>query len=62
MAYTVEVIRSSRKSLSLKLRPDGTVVVRAPMRTGTPQIRAFVDGTGTGSKAGSADRRGHSRS
>ena len=43
MAYTVEVIRSSRKSLSLELRPDGTVVVRAPMRTGMPQIRAFVD-------------------
>lgn len=43
MAYTVEVIRSARRSLSLEIRPDGTVLVRAPMRTGMPQIRAFVD-------------------
>ena len=43
MAYTVEVVRSARKSLALEIRPDGRVLVRAPMRTGMPQIRAFVD-------------------
>ena len=43
MSYTVEVIRSSRKSMSLELRPDGSVLVRAPLRTSTPRIRAFVE-------------------
>lgn len=43
MAYTVEVIRSRRKSLSLELRRDGSVLVRAPLRTGMPRIRAFVE-------------------
>ena len=43
MAYTVELVRSARKSLALEIRPDGRVLVRAPMRTGMPQIRAFVD-------------------
>ena len=43
MAYTVELIRSARKSLALEIRPDGRVLVRAPMRTGMPQIRAFMD-------------------
>lgn len=43
MAYTVEVVRSARRSLALEIRPDGSVLVRAPLRTGMPQIRAFVD-------------------
>ncbi len=42
MAYTVEVIRSRRRSMALQVRPDGSVLVRAPLRTGTPAIRAFV--------------------
>ena len=42
MAYTVEVIRSKRRSMALQVRPDGSVLVRAPMRTGMPIIRAFV--------------------
>ena len=42
MAYTVEVIRSSRRSLALQIRPDGTVLVRAPKRTSGTVIRAFV--------------------
>jgi len=43
MAYTVEVIRSNRKSLSLEVRRDGTVLVRAPMKTAAASIRAFVE-------------------
>ena len=43
MAYTVDLVRSARKSLALEIRPDGRVLVRAPMRTGMPQIRVFVD-------------------
>ena len=42
MAYTVEVKRSQRKTISLELRRDGSVLVRAPLRTGMPRIRAFV--------------------
>ena len=42
MAYTVEVKRSQRKTISLEIRRDGSVLVRAPLRTGMPRIRAFV--------------------
>lgn len=42
MAYTVEVKRSQRKTLSLEIRRDGTVLVRAPMKTAAARIRAFV--------------------
>lgn len=37
-----ELIRSERKSLSLQLRPDGTVLVRAPRRTAGRSIDRFV--------------------
>ena len=37
-----EIIRSSRKTLSLQLRPDGTVLVRSPLRTSRQEIDAFV--------------------
>ncbi len=42
MSYSVEVIRSARRTLSLEIRPDGSVLVRAPLRAGTLRIRAFV--------------------
>ena len=42
MSRNVEVIRSDRRSLSLELRADGTVLVRAPRRMSTLRIRAFV--------------------
>ena len=37
-----ELVRSERKSLSLQLRPDGTVLVRAPRRTPGRSIDRFV--------------------
>ena len=40
IAYTL--IRSSRKTLSLEVRPDGTVTVRAPRRLSEKAIRDFV--------------------
>ncbi len=41
-ACMYEVIRSRRKTLSLQLRPDGTVLVRSPLRTSSREIDAFV--------------------
>ena len=40
ISYTL--IRSSRKTLSLEVRPDGTVTVRAPRRLSEKAIRDFV--------------------
>ena len=37
-----ELIRSERKTLSLQLKPDGTVLVRAPRRTAQRTIDRFV--------------------
>ena len=37
-----ELIRSRRRSLALQLKPDGTVQVRAPLRTPKWQIEAFL--------------------
>jgi predicted metal-dependent hydrolase len=37
-----ELIRSARKTLALQLKPDGTVLVRAPLRTSKRQIEAFL--------------------
>ena len=42
MSYTVEVIRSDRRSLSLELRADGTLLVRAPRRMSMLRIRSFL--------------------
>lgn len=38
----VQIIRSSRKTLSLQIRPDGTVLVRAPLRLPEREIRRFL--------------------
>ncbi len=36
------VIRSRRKTIEIQIRPDGQVVVRAPIQASEEQIRAFV--------------------
>jgi len=38
--YTL--IRSDRRSLSLQIKPDGTLIVRAPKRMPAAEIRAFL--------------------
>lgn len=38
-----ELIRSDRRSLSLEIRADGSLVVRAPKRMAEARIRAFVE-------------------
>ena len=38
-----DIVRSSRKTLSLQMKPDGHLVVRAPHRTSDRQIRQFVE-------------------
>ncbi len=43
MSYTVEVKRSERRSISLEIQPDGSVLVRAPLRMSMPRVRAFVE-------------------
>lgn len=40
--YDYELIRSSRRTLSLEIRPGGAVVVRAPLRLSKAQIDRFV--------------------
>ena len=40
MEYTL--IRSDRKTVSIQIKPDGTVLVRAPRRMAQKQIDAFV--------------------
>ena len=37
-----ELLRSKRRTLSLELRPDGAVLVRAPLRCSERDIQAFV--------------------
>lgn len=37
-----DVIRSRRKTLALQLRPDGSILVRSPLRTSDQEIAAFV--------------------
>ncbi len=39
---SVSVVRSARKTISLELKRDGTLLVRAPYGTGTAQILAFL--------------------
>lgn len=38
----IKLIRSRRKSISLEIRPDGAVLVRAPLHMPDGEIRAFV--------------------
>ena len=40
---TAELIRSRRKTLSLQVRPDGSVLVRAPLLTSKREIQRFLD-------------------
>lgn len=40
--WNVQIIRSSRKTLSLQIKPDGSIIVRAPMRLPEREIRSFL--------------------
>lgn len=40
--WNAQIIRSSRKTLSLQIKPDGSVVVRVPRRLPEREIRAFL--------------------
>ena len=39
----VEIVRSARRTVSVEIRPDGAVLVRAPYRMSQGQIRTFLD-------------------
>ena len=38
-----QIIRSSRKTMSLEIKADGSVVVRAPLRLSEAKIQKFVE-------------------
>lgn len=42
MKWNIEIIRSARKTLSLQIKPDGAIVVRAPMYLSHAEIDRFV--------------------
>ena len=42
MTEQLEIIRSNRKTLAMQLRPDGQIVIRAPLRLSEKKIREFV--------------------
>lgn len=42
MKQSVEIIRSSRRTLAIEIRPSGELVVRAPFRTKETEIRRFL--------------------
>ena len=41
--FEYQVIRSARKTMTLEVRRDGNVIVRAPLRIGLPRIKRFVN-------------------
>ena len=40
----VDILRSGRRTVGLEIRPDGSVLVRAPYAMSQARIRAFLDG------------------
>lgn len=40
--WEIEIVRSSRKTMSLQIKPDGAIVVRAPKRLPEREIYRFV--------------------
>jgi len=47
-----QFVRSRRRTIAIQIRPDGTVIVRAPLRATEKQVREFVE-----SKAGWIERK-----
>lgn len=43
MEQKIEIIRSSRKTLSLQIKPDGRVIVRAPQRLPMRETKRFLE-------------------
>ena len=41
--FEYQVIGSARKTMTLEVRRDGNVIVRATIRTGMPRIKRFVN-------------------
>ena len=43
MQITYKVIRSARKTVAIQIQPDGSVIVRAPLKMPAKDIHAFVE-------------------
>ena len=43
MKIEYKVIRSDRKTLAIQIRPDGSIIVRAPLKLPAKDIQAFVE-------------------
>ena len=39
----IQLIRSSRKTISLEVKPDGLLIMRAPLRADEKRLRAFAE-------------------
>ena len=55
--WKVTVLRSNRKTLSLQIRPDGSLVVRAPQRLPHREIDRFLQEKGTGCEGSLAEEK-----
>ena len=56
--FEYQVIRSARKTMTLEVRRDGNVIVRAPLRTGLPRIEKICKPeAGVGSGMSGTDKR-----
>lgn len=42
MKWNIDVVRSDRKTMSLQIKPDGNIVVRAPLHLPQREIERFV--------------------
>lgn len=43
MKYDIKIIKSKRKSFSLEIKPDFTIICRAPIYAGESEINAFIN-------------------
>ena len=43
MQIPYKIIRSSRKTVAIQIHPDGTVIIRAPLRMPAKDIHAFAE-------------------
>ena len=43
MSFPYEIVRSSRKTVAIRIKPDGQVLVRCPKRMRLDEVRSFVE-------------------
>lgn len=43
MSFSYEILRSSRRTIAIEIKPDGRVLVRCPRKMGEQAVRGFVE-------------------